>query len=60
MQHDDGLPFCNVNGYADKQHISAKYFSAVRQHATGKTAIQLINEEIIRRAKLLPHDNKYC
>ncbi|MGM9706544.1 MAG: helix-turn-helix domain-containing protein [Prevotella sp.] len=59
MLRDDNQPFCNVNGYAERLHITPKYLSSVCKHATGKTASQLINEEIIRMAKLLLHDNKY-
>ncbi len=52
-------PFLNVNGYADRLHVSAKYFSSLCKTATGKTAKQLINEEIIHTAQILLKDKSY-
>lgn len=57
MLRDEDTPFSNVNGYAERLNVSAKYFSSLCKDATGKTASQIINEEIIHTAKLLLCDN---
>lgn len=47
-----------VENYADLLHISTKYFSNVCRQVTGKSAITIINEYIIKDAILLLHDNR--
>ena len=58
MLNDPHMPYINVNGYAEKLNISPKYFSTICRQLTGKTAGQLINEELIRSAKILLHDRE--
>jgi len=55
LNHAEGH-FLNVNGYADQLGITSKYFSNICREITGKTAGAIINEEIIRSAKILLHD----
>lgn len=49
----------SVNGYANHLHHSAKYFSSLCKQYTGKTARELINEEVIHRSQVLLKDNQY-
>lgn len=51
------MKYLNVTGYAEKLNVTPKYFSSVCRETMGKTAGQIINEDIIRSAKLLLHDN---
>lgn len=44
--------FLNVEGYARKLCISPKYFSNICKKVTGKTVGTIINEHIIREAKI--------
>lgn len=53
---DSNRPFQNVNEYATELGITPKYFSAICREITGKTASTIINEEIIRAAKILLQD----
>ena len=46
-----------VNEYAERLHVTPKYFSTTCKRLTGRTAGQIINEEIITTAKLLLRDN---
>jgi len=51
--------YLSVNEYADKLNITAKYFSSICKRLTGKTASQIINEEIIKSAQIMLRDNRY-
>lgn len=52
-----GKPYLNVNGYAERLHVSAKYFSLVCKKILAKTASETINEDIMRTAMALLRDN---
>lgn len=52
-----GKPYLNVNGYAEKLNVSPKYFSLVCKNLLGKSASEIINEDIMRTANVLLHDN---
>lgn len=52
-----GKPYLNVNGYAEKLNVSPKYFSLVCKNILGKSASEIINEDIMRTANVLLHDN---
>ncbi len=54
---DPQQPFTNVNGYAELLHITPKYFSSICKKLSGKTANEIIIEQIIKQAKMLLHDN---
>ncbi|MBR0045325.1 MAG: helix-turn-helix transcriptional regulator [Bacteroidaceae bacterium] len=54
---DPQQPFTNVNGYAELLHITPKYFSSICKKLSGKTANEIIIEQIIKQAKILLHDN---
>ncbi len=56
MLNDPHEQFLNVNGYSERLHITPKYFSTICRELTGKTAGQIINEEVIRTAKVMLHD----
>ena len=56
MLSDKSRPFMNVNEYAEELGITSKYFSTICREITGKTASTIINEEIIRSAKILLQD----
>lgn len=49
--------YLSVNEYAERLHVTPKYFSTTCKRLTGRTAGQIINEEIITTAKLLLRDN---
>ena len=55
--HDPSLPFLNVNEYASLFCITPKYFSGVCKRLTGRTANQLISDEIVRSAKFMLRDS---
>lgn len=44
--------------YANLLHISPKYFSSVCKKLTGKTASEIINDEIIKQSSFLLRNNK--
>jgi len=52
-----GKPYLNVNGYAEQLNVSPKYFSVLCKNITGKTASELINEDIMHSAQILLRDN---
>lgn len=52
-----GTPFMSVADYAERLNITPKYFSVICKSLTGKTASTIINEEVIRSAKIMLHDN---
>ena len=58
LLEDPHQPFISVNEYAALLHITPKYFSSVCKKQTGKTANEIIAEEIIKTAKILLHDNR--
>ena len=55
--HDPSRPYLNVNEYANLFHITPKYFSSVCKRLTGKTANQLISDEIVRSAQIALRDS---
>ena len=55
--HDPSLPYLNVNEYAGMFNITPKYFSSVCKRLTGRTANQLISDEIVRSAQILLRDS---
>lgn len=48
----------SVNEVADMLGISSKYFSCICKRITGKTALEIINEEVFNRAKIRLRDPK--
>lgn len=57
MLSEPGTPFLTVGEYAERLSITPKYFSAICKNITGKSASAIINEEVIRTAKILLHDS---
>lgn len=57
LLEDPGQPFVSVNGYAELLHVTPKYFSWVCKRLSGKTANEIICEEVIKQAKLMLRDN---
>ena len=55
--HDPAQPYLNVNEYAGLFNITPKYFSSVCKRLTGKTANQLISDEIVRSAQISLRDS---
>ena len=55
--HDPSQPYLNVGEYASLFNITPKYFSSVCKRLTGKTANQLISDEIIRSAQIMLRDS---
>lgn len=55
--HDPSQPYLNVNEYASLFNITPKYFSSVCKRLTGKTANQLISDEIVRSAQISLRDS---
>lgn len=55
--HRPDTPFLNVNEYAALFNITPKYFSSVCKRLTGRTANQLISDEIIRTAQISLRDS---
>ena len=55
--HDPSQLYLNVNEYANLFNITPKYFSSVCKRLTGKTANQLISDEIIRSAQIMLRDS---
>lgn len=55
--HDPSQPYLNVNEYASLFNITPKYFSSVCKRLTGKTANQLISDEIVRSAQITLRDS---
>ena len=55
--HDPAQPYLNVNEYASLFSITPKYFSSVCKRLTGRTANQLISDEIIRSAQITLRDS---
>ena len=55
--HNPSLPYLNVNEYAALFSITPKYFSTVCKRLTGKTANQLISEEVIRSSQIALRDS---
>ena len=50
-------PFTSVNDYAMMLNITPKYFSSICKKMSGKTANEIIKEEIIKQAKFMLRDN---
>ena len=57
LLEDPHQPFVSVNEYAALLNITPKYFSSVCKKQSGKTANEIITEEIIKTAKILLLDN---
>lgn len=55
--HDPSLPYLNVNEYASLFSITPKYFSSICKRLTGKTANQLISDEIAHSAQIALRDS---
>ena len=53
MLNSDGDIVDNVNGYAKRLHITPKYFSTVCKQVSGCTAGEIVNEHVLREAKML-------
>lgn len=58
MLHNSDLVLHRVDEYADRLHISPKYFSFICKHVTGRTASDIINENIVNHARILLRDHK--
>jgi len=54
-----GNHYRSVREYADKLNVTPKYFSTVCKNSLGKTASQIIDDNVISSAKILLHDNSY-
>ena len=54
---NESIAYLNVTEYANLLHISPKYFSSVCKKLTGKTASEIINDEIIKQASFLLRNN---
>lgn len=54
---NENTPYLTVNEYAARLNITPKYFSGICKKLTGKTAGQIITEEVIYVAKQLLCDN---
>lgn len=57
LLEDPQQPFVSVNDYAALLHITPKYFSGVCKRLSGKTANEIICEEVVKQAQLLLRDN---
>jgi len=55
--HGTRKGYLSVNEYADLLHVTPKYFSTTCKRLTGRTAGQIIDDEIMKSAKILLHDN---
>ena len=55
--HDPAKPYLNVSEYASLFSITPKYFSSVCKRLTGKTANQLISDEIVRSSQITLRDS---
>ena len=55
--HDPAQPYLNVGEYASLFNITPKYFSSVCKRLTGKTANQLISDEIVRSSQISLRDS---
>lgn len=58
LLEDPHQPFVSVNEYAALLNITPKYFSSVCKKQSGKTANEIITDEIIKTAKILLRDNR--
>ena len=54
---NESIAYLNVTEYANLLHISPKYFSSVCKKLTGKTASEIINNEITKQASFLLRNN---
>ena len=57
MVSDSSVSFTSVNDYAKALNVTPKYFSSVCKRLSGKTASEIINEEIIKTSKIMLRDN---
>lgn len=55
---NESIAYLNVTEYANLLHISPKYFSSVCKKLTGKTASEIINNEITKQASFLLRNNQ--
>ncbi|MBQ7156884.1 MAG: AraC family transcriptional regulator [Bacteroidaceae bacterium] len=49
--------YMSVNEYAEELNVTPKYFSSVCKRVSGKTASEIIDEEVIKSAKIMMRDN---
>ena len=56
--NDAQPPFTSLTDYAQKLCVTPKYLSAICKQLSGRTASELINEEIIRQAQILLLDSQ--
>jgi len=54
---ENGKPYLKVNRYAELLNVTPKYFSLVCKNILGKTASEIINEDIMNTAMILLRDN---
>ncbi|MCR5313535.1 MAG: helix-turn-helix transcriptional regulator, partial [Bacteroidaceae bacterium] len=54
---DPKHPYLSVNEYASELNVTPKYFSSVCKKLSGKTASEIINEEVIKSAQIMLRDN---
>ncbi|MBQ8709118.1 MAG: AraC family transcriptional regulator [Bacteroidaceae bacterium] len=57
LLEDPRQPFVSVNEYAARLNVTSKYFSSVCKRLSGRTAGEILRDEIIKQAKLLLRDN---
>lgn len=57
LLEDKNRPFSKVKGYAEELNITPKYFSFICKQLTGKTAGRIIDDEVIKTAKILLRNN---
>ena len=55
--HDPSQPFLSVCEYATLLSVTPKYFSSICKRLTGKTANQLISDEIVRSSQIALRDS---
>ena len=58
LVNDAQPPFASLTDYAQKLCVTPKYLSAICKQLSGRTASELINEEIIRQAQILLLDSQ--
>lgn len=58
MLSDDKVILRSVEEYAQRLNVTPKYFSAICKEYSGKTASALINEAVMKNARIMLHDHK--
>lgn len=54
---DPNHPYVSIKEYAEELCVTPKYFSTVCKQITGKTATAIINDQVIKSAKILLRNN---